>query len=113
MSDALKYPIGKVNFVEYSEKIKNDFILINGDTLVDFDLNIFLEGVYGNKIFFQTMYTNLNSFQRGQNQMADLYGNYWTKEDPNPNSKYLKISSGTQMQASDRFIKDGSLYLDR
>jgi hypothetical protein len=74
----------------------------------NFDLNIFLEGVYGNKIFFQTMYTNLNSFQRGQNQMADLYENYWTKENPNPNSKYPKISSGTQMQASDRFIKDGS-----
>ena len=74
----------------------------------NFDLNIFLEGVYGNKIFFQTMYTNLNSFQRGQNQMADLYGNYWTKENPNPNSKYPKISSGTQMQASNRFIKDGS-----
>ena len=26
MSDALKYPIGKVNFVEYSEKIKNDCV---------------------------------------------------------------------------------------
>ena len=74
----------------------------------NFDLNIFLEGVYGNKIFFQTMYTNLNSFQRGQNQLADLYGNYWTKENPNPNSKYPKISSGTQMQSSNRFIKDGS-----
>jgi TonB-linked SusC/RagA family outer membrane protein len=73
-----------------------------------FDLSIFLEGVYGNNIFFETGYTNLNSFQRGQNQLADLFGNYWTAEDPNPNAKYPKISAGTQMAASNRFMEDGS-----
>jgi TonB-linked SusC/RagA family outer membrane protein len=74
----------------------------------NFDLNIFIEGVQGNNIFFQTGYTNLNSFQRGQNQLADLFGNYWTADKPNPNAKYPKISAGTQMAASDRFIEDGS-----
>jgi TonB-dependent starch-binding outer membrane protein SusC len=74
----------------------------------NFDLNIFIEGVKGNNIFFQTGYTNLNSFQRGQNQLADFFGNYWTTEKPNPRAKYPKISAGTQMAASDRFIEDGS-----
>ncbi|MEO5999759.1 MAG: TonB-dependent receptor [Chitinophagaceae bacterium] len=74
----------------------------------NFDLNIFFEGVSGNKIFFQTGYTNLNSFQRGQNQLADIYGNYWTPQNPNPNAKYPKISSATQMLASNRFMQDGS-----
>ncbi len=74
----------------------------------NFDLNVFIEGVQGNNIFFQTGYTNLNSFQRGQNQLADIFGNYWTADKPNPNAKYPKISAGTQMAASDRFIEDGS-----
>ena len=74
----------------------------------NFDLNAFFEGVYGNNIFFQTGYTNLNSFQRGQNQLADIYGNYWTAANPNPRAKYPKISSATQMLASNRFMQDGS-----
>jgi TonB-linked SusC/RagA family outer membrane protein len=74
----------------------------------NFDLNIFIEGVQGNNIFFQTGYTNLNSFQRGQNQLQDLFGNYWIADKPNPNAKYPKISAGTQMAASNRFIEDGS-----
>ncbi len=74
----------------------------------NFDLNFFFEGVQGNDIFFQTGYTNLNSFQRGQNQLADIFGNYWTPQNPNPKAKYPKISAATQMQSSDRFIEDGS-----
>jgi TonB-linked SusC/RagA family outer membrane protein len=73
-----------------------------------FDLNVFLQGVYGNEIFFATAFTNLNSFQRGQNQFADLFGNYWTESNPDPNAKYPKISRNTQMRPSDRFIEDGS-----
>src|SRR5699024_5610247 len=74
----------------------------------NFELNIFLQGVYGNEIFWRTAYTNLNSFQRGQNQLVDLMGNYWTEENPDPNAKYPKISGQTQMRPSDRFIEDGS-----
>ena len=73
-----------------------------------FDLTMFFEGVHGNDIFFETAYTNLNSFQRGQNQLADLFGNYWTAANPNPNAKYPKISAATQMAASDRFLANGS-----
>ena len=72
------------------------------------DLNIFVQGSQGNDIFWRTAYTNLNSFQRSQNQLADLFNNYWTADKPDPNAKYPKISKSTQMQGSDRFIKDGS-----
>ena len=72
------------------------------------DLNFFIQGSQGNDIFWRTAYTNLNSFQRSQNQLADLFNNYWTADKPDPNAKYPKISKSTQMQGSDRFIKDGS-----
>lgn len=72
------------------------------------ELNLFIEGVTGNDIFWATAGTNLNSFQRGTNQFQDLVGNYWTAESPNPNAKYPKISSTTLVDVSDRFIEDGS-----
>ncbi|WP_072999856.1 TonB-dependent receptor [Mariniphaga anaerophila] len=72
------------------------------------ELNIILEGVYGNQIFNATKGTNLNSFQRGNNQFKDIIGNYWTEENPDPNAKYPKISAATQVTASERFIEDGS-----
>lgn len=74
----------------------------------NFRLNIFLQGTYGNDIFFATAFTNLNSFQRTQNQFEDLFGNYWTQEKPDPHAKYPRISPLTQMRPSDRFIEDGS-----
>lgn len=74
----------------------------------NFELNIFLEGVYGNDIFWATAGTHLNSFQRGTNQFADLFGNYWTEENPDPNAKYPKISNKTSVTSSERFVKDGS-----
>ncbi|HLU93201.1 MAG TPA: TonB-dependent receptor [Membranihabitans sp.] len=74
----------------------------------NFNLNIFMQGVHGNDIFFATAFTNLNSFQRTQNQFADLIGNYWTEANPDPNAKYPKLSALTQMRPSDRFIFDGT-----
>ncbi|WP_152269334.1 TonB-dependent receptor [Agriterribacter humi] len=76
----------------------------------NFSLNIFLQGVKGNDIFFATAFTNLNSFQRTQNQFADLFGNYWTEDNPNPKAKYPRVSPLTQMRPSDRFIMDGSYF---
>src|SRR5690606_20780262 len=61
----------------------------------NFELNLFVEGISGNDIFWATAGTNLNSFQRGTNQFRDLMGNYWTAEAPNPNAKYPKISPTT------------------
>lgn len=74
----------------------------------NFQLSVFLEGVYGNQIFNATNGIHLNSFQRGNNQFTDIIGNYWTADNPNPNAKYPKISSATKVDISDRFIEDGS-----
>ncbi|GJM33609.1 MAG: SusC/RagA family TonB-linked outer membrane protein [Saprospiraceae bacterium] len=87
-----------------------DFLLGFGSNFSykNFDLNVFLEGSYGNDIFFATAGTHLSSFNRGQNQFAELFGNYWTAENPDPNAKFPKVSSATQVDVSDRFIEDGS-----
>ncbi|MDB4582977.1 TonB-dependent receptor [Draconibacterium sp.] len=74
----------------------------------NFELNLILEGVYGNEIFNATNGTNLNSFQRGNNQLKEIMGNYWIPESPDPNAKYPKISAATQITGSERFIEDGS-----
>lgn len=74
----------------------------------NFELNLILEGVQGNEIFNATNGTNLNSFQRGNNQLKDIMDNYWTTENPDPNAKYPKISAATQITGSERFIEDGS-----
>src|SRR5690606_23247850 len=63
-----------------------------------------------NDIWWASAATHLNSFQRGSNQFADLYGNYWTAKNPNPNAKYPKVSSSSQISDSDRFVKDGSYF---
>ncbi|HUX56921.1 MAG TPA: TonB-dependent receptor [Bacteroidales bacterium] len=74
----------------------------------NFSLNIFFEGVYGNDIFWATAGVFLGSYQRGHNQLTDIMGNYWTAENPDPNAKFPKISSASNAQVSDRYIKDGS-----
>ncbi|WP_423130533.1 TonB-dependent receptor [Gaoshiqia sp. Z1-71] len=74
----------------------------------NFELNVILDGVYGNEVFNATNGTHLNSFQRGSNQFKDIMGNYWTAENPDPNAKYPKISSLSGFDVSDRFIEDGS-----
>ena len=74
----------------------------------NFELNLILEGAYGNEIFNATNGTHLNSFQRGSNQFKDIIGNYWTVENPDPKAKYPKISSLSGVDVSDRFIEDGS-----
>ncbi len=72
------------------------------------ELNVQIEGVQGNELFNATLGTHLNSFQRGNNQFKDIIGNYWTEENPNPDAKYPKISSATQVTVSERFIEDAS-----
>lgn len=74
----------------------------------NFEFNVIIEGVSGVEIFNATDGTHLNSFQRGNNQFNAIMGNYWTAENPDPNAKYPKISSATQVTVSDRFIEDGS-----
>lgn len=74
----------------------------------NFQLNILIDGVYGNEIFWETAGVHLNSMERGSNQFADLFGNYWSVDNPDPNAKYPKISRNTTHELSDRFIYDGS-----
>lgn len=74
----------------------------------NFELGVFIEGVQGNEIFHATVGTHGNSFQRGSNQFADVYGNYWTTDNPDPNAKYPKVSAATGIDISDRLIEDGS-----
>src|SRR5690606_34771431 len=72
------------------------------------DLNIFFQGVQGRQLLWETAGVHLNSFQRGMNQFVDLFGNYWTEDNPDPNAKYPKISSQTTQQVSDRYVHDAS-----
>lgn len=84
------------------------FSLNNNLSYRNFGLNLFMEGIQGRDIFWATAGTHLNSFQRGHNQFADLFGNYWTPENPDPSAKYPKVSSSSASQISDRYVKDGS-----
>ena len=76
----------------------------------NFSLNVLFEGSYGNELLWETAGTHLNSFQKGTNQFTDIIGNYWTKENPDQNAKYPKISKDSNFNASDRFIKDASYF---
>jgi TonB-linked SusC/RagA family outer membrane protein len=89
-------------YPDYIYGLTSDFLFKN------FELNLILEGVYGNEIFNANGGQNLNSFQRGTNQLKDIIGNYWTPENPDPNAKYPKISAATSFTASERFVEDGS-----
>lgn len=84
------------------------FSLNNNLSYKNFGLNIFMEGIQGRDIFWATAGTHLNSFQRGHNQFAELFGNYWTPENPNPNAKYPKVASSSASEISERYVKDGS-----
>ena len=69
-----------------------------------FELNIFLQYSYGNKIFnYNAM--ELESPTGGQNAYADLV-NRWTPE--NPSNVYPKATTNRTVLVSDRFIEDGS-----
>lgn len=87
-----------------------DFIYsLNSDvSYKNFNLSVFFEGVQGNNIFFATGGSLTNSFNRGENQLLEVYENHWTTENPNPNAKYPRIDPATRYRASDRFIQDGS-----
>jgi hypothetical protein len=80
----------------------------NSFSYKNFNLDIFFEGVQGKENFWAIAGVHLGSFQRGHNQFADLFGNYWTAENPDPNAKYPKISSATAAIVSDRYVKNAS-----
>lgn len=69
-----------------------------------FELNVFLQYSYGNKIFnYNAM--ELESPTGGQNVYQDLV-NRWTPT--NPSNEYQKATTNRNNIVSDRFIEDGS-----
>jgi TonB-linked SusC/RagA family outer membrane protein len=74
----------------------------------DFELSAFFSGVQGNEILNFNKKDVADGFAFGINQIQDVLGNYWTKENPNPNAKYPRISRTTIYRLSNRYVEDGS-----
>lgn len=88
-------------YPDFNIGLTNDFFYKN------FSLNVFVNGSFGHEIFWAEAGPYTNSFQRGSNQLADVYGNYWTPENPN-NAKYPKPSTEVTAIVSDKLLFDGS-----
>ncbi|KAA0989667.1 SusC/RagA family TonB-linked outer membrane protein [Dyadobacter aurulentus] len=73
-----------------------------------FDLNVFFNGVAGNKINFYGVgqYASANGIYE-DNQTTDQL-NAWTPENPNTNVPEARFYRGNGNQASSRYIMDGS-----
>jgi TonB-dependent starch-binding outer membrane protein SusC len=80
--------------------------LSSGLTVGSFDVSAMLQGVHGNKILNHGLAFSASSFARGENQIADVYGNYWTPE--RTDAKYPRLNTAATFRFSDRFIEDGS-----
>lgn len=74
----------------------------------NFGLSILVNGVKGNDILNYNLSNVANGMYFGENQIQDVWENYWTEENPNPNARYPRISISTQYLGSDRYIEDGS-----
>jgi TonB-linked SusC/RagA family outer membrane protein len=74
----------------------------------NFELTAFISGVQGNQILNFNKKDVADGFAFGINQIRDVLGNYWTKENPNPNARYPRISKTTTYRLSDRYVEDGS-----
>jgi len=75
-----------------------------------FDLNLFAQGVQGNKLFNALKYTNMNaSVGTNYNMLKDVL-NAWTPERPNSNIPRItaKDANGNFGTTSDWYIEDGS-----
>lgn len=80
-------------------------------TWKNFDLNIFLQGVYGNKIFNGMKFVSLNPGGTGQNYNMDRdILNAWTPQNTNTDIPMLMHGdpSGNYSKVSDFYVEDGS-----
>ncbi|TKK71069.1 TonB-dependent receptor [Ilyomonas limi] len=76
-----------------------------------FDLNVFLQGVQGNKLFNGLKYLGLQSSVSGQNyNMLEDIKNAWSPSNPNADIPRVSLSdpNGNFSTTSDWFIEDGS-----
>ncbi|OUJ75129.1 TonB-dependent receptor [Hymenobacter crusticola] len=74
----------------------------------NFDLSLFFQGVYGNKLYNQVN-TDIEGFYRAFNLTERAATNYWTGE--GSTNKYPRLSwtgASNNKQPSDRFLEDGS-----
>ena len=72
----------------------------------NFDLNVFLQGSYGNDLFNLSAVSYTLDYVSGQNMIKDVLNSSWTTT--NTDAKYPIISRNTSVNVSDRFIEDGS-----
>lgn len=80
-------------------------------TWKNFDLNLFFQGVYGNKIFNGLKFISLNPGGTGQNyNMERDILNAWTPQNTNTNIPRLVHGdpSGNYSKVSDFYVEDGS-----
>ncbi len=73
-----------------------------------FDLSVLFQGSFGGELFNANVGYTAASLKFGENQVADLYGNYWTAANPDPNAKYPRLNRSVNFRPSDRFIEDAS-----
>jgi TonB-linked SusC/RagA family outer membrane protein len=103
-------PDGKLTIADktYIGDYNPDFIYgINSNmTYKNFELNIFLQGTYGNDLFNLSSVTYGYDFVSGLNMVKEVLTDSWTPT--NINAKYPIISRNTSVNISDRFIEDGS-----
>jgi hypothetical protein len=72
----------------------------------NFELNVFIQGSYGNDIFNLSAVNQTLDYGQALNMPREVYEDHWTPE--NTDAKYPVISRTTQTQVSDRFVEDGS-----
>ena len=79
-----------------------------------FDFSFLFQGATHCNFFINYNHTTVfsNTFLRKSSVLADIYGNYWTEENPDPNAKYPRLTSpgqgGNNTQASTFWMVDGS-----
>ncbi|RDV15462.1 TonB-dependent receptor [Pontibacter diazotrophicus] len=87
-----------------------DFLYNFGSSMSykSFELTYLFQGKQGGDLFNMNLASQGSSFYFGENQLKDVYENYWSASNPDPNAKYPKISANAKFRESDRFVEDGS-----
>ena len=72
----------------------------------NFELNLFVQGTYGNDIFNASSIPLTLDYGQGMNMPREVFLDHWTPT--NTDAKYPIISRSTSAVASDRWIEEGS-----
>ncbi len=85
-----------------------DFIygLSSSMSYKNFQLDIFIQGTYGNDLFNVSAVSYAADYGYGMNMLKEVLYDHWSAD--NPNAKYPKISLNSTVNVSDRFVEDGS-----